>query len=61
MPEIFSGRRNLLAPQKFPQQKIKKRQFSFEAAVTKSLRARISRWMNIPIAETTDLRAVSAI
>jgi hypothetical protein len=34
---------------------IKKRQFSFEPAVTKSFGARISPWMNIPIAETTGL------
>jgi len=40
---------------------IKKKQFSFEPAVTKSLGARISPWMNIPIAETAGLRAVSAI
>jgi hypothetical protein len=40
---------------------IKKKQFSFERAVTKSLGVRISPWMNIPIAETTGLHAVSAI
>jgi hypothetical protein len=40
---------------------IKKKQFSFELAVTKSFGARISPWMNIPIAETTGLHAVSAI
>jgi hypothetical protein len=40
---------------------IKKKQFSFEPAVTKSFGARISPWMNIPIAETTGLHAVSAI
>jgi hypothetical protein len=41
--------------------KIKKKQFSFEPAVTKSFGARIFPWMNILIAETTGLRAVSAI
>jgi hypothetical protein len=40
---------------------IKKKQFSFELAVTKSFGVRISPWMNIPIAETTGLHAVSAI
>jgi hypothetical protein len=41
--------------------KIKKKQFSFEPAVTKSFGVRIFPWMNILIAETTGLRAVTAI
>jgi hypothetical protein len=64
MPAIISCLRtaNLSCTAKIPVSgEIEKRHFSFEPTVTKSFGARISPWMNIPIAATTGLHAVSAI